>query len=49
VIESADMRMTSIPLSHGVGHMPALGFGTLIPDAAVKIGIPGFIPQGRRT
>jgi hypothetical protein len=29
--------------------MSALGFGTLIPDAAVKTGIPGFIPQGSRT
>jgi alcohol dehydrogenase (NADP+) len=29
--------MTRIPLHHGVGHMPALGFGTLIPDAAVTI------------
>jgi alcohol dehydrogenase (NADP+) len=37
VIESSDLRMTRIPLSQGVGHMPALGFGTLIPDAAVTI------------
>ena len=29
--------MTRIPLNHGVGHMPALGFGTLIPDAALTI------------
>ena len=29
--------MTRIPLNHGAGHMPALGFGTLIPDAAVTI------------
>ena len=28
------MRM---PLNHGAGHMPALGFGTLIPDAATTI------------
>jgi alcohol dehydrogenase (NADP+) len=27
----------TIPLSHGGGRMPALGFGTLIPDAAVTI------------
>jgi alcohol dehydrogenase (NADP+) len=26
-----------MPLNHGAGHMPALGFGTLIPDAAVTI------------
>jgi alcohol dehydrogenase (NADP+) len=37
MIESSDLRMTRIPLSHGVGHIPALGFGTLIPDAAVTI------------
>src|SRR5271169_3153949 len=29
--------MTRIPLKHGTGRMPALGFGTLIPDAAVTI------------
>src|SRR5260370_7146327 len=37
MIESPDLRMTRIPLNHGAGHMPALGFGTLIPDAAVAI------------
>jgi alcohol dehydrogenase (NADP+) len=37
MIESSDLRMTRIPLSHGGGRMPALGFGTLIPDAAVTI------------
>ena len=34
---SSDLRMTRIPLIHGAGHMPALGFGTLIPDPAVTI------------
>src|ERR1700689_3394720 len=34
---SSDLRMTRIPLNHSVGHMPALGFGTLIPDAALTI------------
>src|SRR6202030_2283462 len=34
---SSDLRMTRIPLNHGAGHVPALGFGTLIPDAAVTI------------
>src|SRR5580704_13008377 len=34
---SSDLRMTKIHLNPGVGHMPALGFGTLIPDAAVTI------------
>src|SRR5580704_1202000 len=37
MIESADLRLTRIPLNHGAGHMPALGFGTLIPDAALTI------------
>jgi alcohol dehydrogenase (NADP+) len=35
--ESSDLRMTRIPLSYGAGQMPALGFGTLIPDAALTI------------
>ena len=35
MIESSDFRLTRMPLNHGGGHMPALGFGTLIPDAAV--------------
>jgi alcohol dehydrogenase (NADP+) len=35
MIESSDLRMTTMPLNHGAGHMPALGFGTLIPDPAV--------------
>src|ERR1700744_5432735 len=34
---SFDLRMNRIPLNHGTGHMPALGFGTLIPDAATTI------------
>ncbi len=37
MIESSDLRMTRIPLDHGAGHMPALGFGTLIPEATVTI------------
>ena len=37
MIEPADLRMTRIPLSHGAGQIPALGFGTLIPDPAVTI------------
>jgi alcohol dehydrogenase (NADP+) len=34
---SSDLRMARIPLNDGAGQMPALGFGTLIPDAAVTI------------
>jgi Aldo/keto reductases, related to diketogulonate reductase len=37
MIESSDLRTTRIPLNQGAGHMPALGFGTLIPDAALTI------------
>jgi alcohol dehydrogenase (NADP+) len=35
MIESSDFRSMRLPLSGGAGKMPALGFGTLIPDAAV--------------
>jgi len=34
MIESSDFRIRRIPLN-GAGQMPVLGFGTLIPDAAV--------------
>src|SRR6202044_2667541 len=37
MIESSDFRIKKMPLNHGAGHMPVLGFGTLIPDAAVTI------------
>src|ERR1700689_2136612 len=30
-----DLRMTRLPLNNGAGQIPALGFGTLIPDTAV--------------
>src|SRR5215813_1332010 len=33
--ESSDLRLTRIPLNNGSGQMPALGFGTFIPDAGV--------------
>jgi alcohol dehydrogenase (NADP+) len=36
MIES-DLRNTRIPLSHGAGQIPAMGFGTLIPDPVVTI------------
>jgi alcohol dehydrogenase (NADP+) len=35
--ESSDLRMKRLPLNQGHGQMPALGFGTLIPDPAVTI------------
>jgi alcohol dehydrogenase (NADP+) len=34
-IHPTDLRMTKMPLNNGAGYMPALGFGTLIPDAAL--------------
>jgi alcohol dehydrogenase (NADP+) len=37
MIESCDFRNTRMPLNHGAGHLPVIGFGTLIPDAAVTI------------
>jgi alcohol dehydrogenase (NADP+) len=37
MIESSDLRMRRMPLNNGAGQIPALGFGTLIPDAAVTI------------
>jgi alcohol dehydrogenase (NADP+) len=35
VTESSELRLTRMPLNHGGGRIPALGFGTLIPDPAV--------------
>ena len=37
MIESSDFRTATMPLSHGAGDMPILGFGTLIPEAAATI------------
>jgi alcohol dehydrogenase (NADP+) len=37
MIDSSDFRTKRMPLNHGAGHMPVLGFGTLIPDAATTI------------
>lgn len=37
MIESSDFRLAKIPLKDGAGHMPVLGFGTLIPDPAATI------------
>jgi aldehyde reductase len=33
MIESSDFRTMRVPLNHGTGRMPVLGFGTLIPGA----------------
>jgi alcohol dehydrogenase (NADP+) len=37
MVESSDFQMMRIPLNNGAGRIPALGFGTLIPDADVTI------------
>ncbi|MFM0625571.1 aldo/keto reductase [Paraburkholderia xenovorans] len=37
MIESSDFRSKKLVLNHGGGWMPALGFGTLIPDSATTI------------
>src|SRR5271170_1662501 len=37
MIGSSDFRNARIPLNNGSGHIPALVFGTLIPDAAATI------------
>jgi aldehyde reductase len=34
---ASELRTTRLPLNHGEGRMPALGFGTLIPDPAVTV------------
>ncbi len=38
----SDLRGTKLPLRHGAGLIPALGFGTLIPDAAETISATGY-------
>jgi alcohol dehydrogenase (NADP+) len=35
--ESSDLRLRKLPLNNGSGSMPALGFGTLIPNSAMTI------------
>jgi alcohol dehydrogenase (NADP+) len=37
MIESSDFRIAKVALKDGAGKMPVLGFGTLIPDAALTI------------
>ncbi|MGD0732946.1 MAG: hypothetical protein ABR956_16900 [Terracidiphilus sp.] len=36
MMASSDLRLTGMQLKNGAGNMPALGFGTLIRDAALK-------------
>jgi alcohol dehydrogenase (NADP+) len=37
VTQASDFRRMTLPLNHGGGRMPVLGFGTLISDAAATI------------
>src|SRR5438270_7910506 len=37
MIESSDFRTAKMPVNRGGGHIPVLGFGTLIPDVAATI------------
>ena len=37
MIDSSDFRTKTLPFGHGAGHIPVLGFGTLIPDAAATM------------
>ena len=37
MIDASDFRTKRMPLHYGAGHMPVLGFGTLIADAAATI------------
>jgi aldehyde reductase len=47
--QSSDLQLTRMPLNNGGGSMPALGFGTLIPDAAVtKIATGNALDAGFR-
>jgi alcohol dehydrogenase (NADP+) len=47
--ESDSLRYAKLPLNSGSGAMPALGFGTLIPDpAATKIATKAALEAGFR-
>jgi alcohol dehydrogenase (NADP+) len=35
--DSSEIRMRKLPLNNESGYIPALGFGTLIPDPAVTV------------
>src|SRR3984957_16878473 len=37
MIESSDFRSKRVALNHGGGHIPAVGFGTLIPDPVLTM------------
>src|SRR3954452_15908668 len=49
MLASDNLRYTRIPLNNGSGAMPALGFGTLIPDpVATKVATKAALEAGFR-
>ena len=49
MLESDNLRYTKIPLNNGSGAIPALGFGTLIPDpAATRVATKAALEAGFR-
>src|SRR2546430_1168770 len=49
MLATADLRYTRIPLNNGSGAIPALGFGTLIPDPiATRIATKAALEAGFR-
>src|SRR2546421_2009687 len=49
-MESDNLRYTTLPLNNGSGAIPALGFGTLIPDPiATKNATRAALEAGFRT
>src|SRR3954466_338689 len=49
MVESDDLRYTKMPLNNGSGAIPALGFGTLIPDpVATKVATKAALEAGFR-
>jgi diketogulonate reductase-like aldo/keto reductase len=49
MLAADDLRYTKIPLNNGSGSVPALGFGTLIPDpVATKVATKAALEAGFR-
>src|SRR5436305_3495818 len=49
MLATADLRYTRIPLNNGSGAIPALGFGTLIPDpVATRVATKAALEAGFR-
>ena len=49
MLATDDLRYTTLPLNNGAGAMPALGFGTLIPDpVATRVATKAALEAGFR-